>query len=186
MGYSKNGNAFSRIQWLHKKIINNYYPNAMRLAEKFSISHRQAQRDVDYLKKELGAPIAYSAINKGFYYTEQYSLPFVLSSDSDTYLSDAFDMQGDISKSQSGDNFVQLQIPYTATLEIPDKLTALSLKKYIISKEGRNKYLCEFHNVEHFLSVIITSDSCIKIIEPYWIRERLIHLAESAIKNNKF
>ena len=45
--------ANTRIQWLHKKIVNMYYPNAMRLAERFNISHRQAQRDVDYLKKEL-------------------------------------------------------------------------------------------------------------------------------------
>ena len=60
----------TRIQWLHKKILNMYYPNAMRISERFNISHRQAQRDVDYLKNKLGAPIEYSAEHKGFYYTE--------------------------------------------------------------------------------------------------------------------
>ena len=47
-------NANTRIQWLHKKMTMNSYPNAQRLAERFGISHRQAQRDFTYLKKELG------------------------------------------------------------------------------------------------------------------------------------
>ena len=48
-------NANTRIQWLHKKISMNSYPNAQRLAERFGISHRQAQRDLDYLRRELEA-----------------------------------------------------------------------------------------------------------------------------------
>ena len=39
-------NANERIQWLHKRICDGRYPNAMRLSERFGISHRQAQRDV--------------------------------------------------------------------------------------------------------------------------------------------
>ena len=46
-------NANLRIQWFHKKVMDMSYPNAMRLSERFHISHRQAQRDVDYLKKKL-------------------------------------------------------------------------------------------------------------------------------------
>ena len=75
---------------------------------------------------------------------------------------------------------------YTATVEIPDKLSVLSLKNFIISREPRNKYVCEFHNVEQFLSVLITLRSDFKIVEPMWIRERLVKLAENIIKNNKF
>ena len=48
-------NANIRIQWLHKKLTMKSYPNAQRLAERFGISHRQAQRDFDYLRRELGA-----------------------------------------------------------------------------------------------------------------------------------
>ena len=83
MKSSASNSANTRIQWLHKKIANMYYPNAMRLSERFNISHRQAQRDVDYLKKKLGAPLEYSMEHKGYYYSEQYSLPLVLSSDND-------------------------------------------------------------------------------------------------------
>ena len=183
---SVSGNsANTRIQWLHKKIANNYYPNAMRLAERFNISHRQAQRDVDYLKKKLGAPMEYSLEHKGYYYTEQYSLPLVLSSDNDDSLNELADSVSGASM-QAENTFVQMQIPYTATVEIPDKLSVLSLKNFIISKEPRNKYVCEFHNVEQFLSVLITLRSDFKIVEPMWIRERLVKLAENIIKNNKF
>ena len=58
--------ANNRIQWLHKRIADMRYPNANRLAERFGISHRQAQRDVEYLKNTLGAPLAYNAEHRGF------------------------------------------------------------------------------------------------------------------------
>jgi len=185
MKSSSQSSANTRIQWLHKKTANLYYPNAMRLAERFNISHRQAQRDVDYLKKKLGAPLEYSIEHKGYYYTEQYSLPLVLSSDNDDSLSELADNMSGASL-QADSTFVQMQIPYTATIEISDKLSVLSLKSFIISREPRNKYICEFHNVEQFLSVLITLRSDFKIVEPMWIRERLVKLAENIIKNNKF
>ncbi len=174
----------TRIQWLHKKILNMYYPNAMRLSERFDISHRQAQRDVDYLKKKLGAPIEYSAEHKGFYYTEQYSLPFVVSSDNDESLSELTDnITGAEMSAES--TYIQMQIPYTATVDIPDKLSALSFKGFIISKESRTKYICEFHNIEQFLGAFMTLKSDVKIIEPLWLKERLVRMAENIIKNNK-
>ena len=185
MRTSNQTSANTRIQWLHKKIVNMYYPNAMRLAERFNISHRQAQRDVDYLKKELGAPLEYSMTHKGFYYTEQFSLPLVLSSDNDDSMTELSDSMSGASM-QAENTFVQMQMPYTATLEIPDKLSVLNLKNFIISREPRNKYICEFHNVEQFLSVLITLRSDFKIVEPLWIREKLVKLAENIIKNNKF
>ena len=175
--------ANTRIQWLHKKIANMYYPNAMRLAERFNISHRQAQRDVDYLKKKLGAPLEYSIEHKGYFYSEQYSIPLVLSSDNDDSLTELADSMSGASL-QAENTFVQMQIPYTATVEISDKLSVLSLKNFIISREPRNRYICEFHNVEQFLSVLITLRSDFKIVEPMWIRERLVKLAQNIIKNN--
>ena len=183
---SSSGNSANiRIQWFHKKIVNMYYPNAMRLAERFNISHRQAQRDVDYLKKQLGAPLEYSLEHKGYFYSQQYSLPLVLSTDNDDSLSELADSMSGASL-QAEETFVQMQVPYTATLEIPDKLSVLTLKNFIISKEPRNKYVCEFHNVEQFLSVLITLRSDFKIVEPLWIREKLVRLAENIVKNNKF
>ena len=65
----------SRIQWLHRQIFESRYPNAFRISEKFGISHRQAQRDIEYLKTKMNAPMAYDAAKKGFFYTEPFSLP---------------------------------------------------------------------------------------------------------------
>ena len=46
--------ALHRIQWLDSEIRAETYPNARRLAERFEISHRQAQRDFEYLRDSLG------------------------------------------------------------------------------------------------------------------------------------
>ncbi len=185
MSSSSKNAAEVRIQWLHKKIANMYYPNAMRLAERFGISHRQAQRDVDYLKKNLGAPLEYSSEHRGYYYTEQFSLPFVVSSDNDDALSELVDTISG-AEMNAENTFVQMQLPYTATVEITDKLAVISFKAFIISKESRNRYICEFHNIEQFLGAFITLRSDAKIIEPFWLRERLVRMAENIIKNNKF
>lgn len=65
-----------RLQWIDARIRAGKYPNAGELARQFEISHRQALRDFEYLRDSLGAPLAYSAQHRGFYYTaEAYVLP---------------------------------------------------------------------------------------------------------------
>ena len=64
--------AVERIIWLHKRIKDGYYPNAMRLSERFGISHRQAQRDCDYLRRKIGAPIEFDRSRQGYYYTDDF------------------------------------------------------------------------------------------------------------------
>ena len=67
--------AEERIRWLHKRITDGSYPNAVRLSERFGISRRQATRDVEYMRRELGAPVEYDPKRRGFYYSEAFSLP---------------------------------------------------------------------------------------------------------------
>lgn len=65
-----------RLQWIDAEIRVGKYPNARSLAEHFEISRRQALRDFEYLRDSLGAPLAYSAIHRGFFYgDEAYVLP---------------------------------------------------------------------------------------------------------------
>ena len=177
-------NANTRIQWLHKKMTINSFPNAQRLAERFGISHRQAQRDLDYLRRELGAPIAYDNRRKGFYYTEQYTLPVLLSSDNDeSYMPEIFNAeQREIGAEES---IIQMQIPYSATIEIHNKLTALELSSYIIAKEGRNRYICEFHRIEKFIGLLFSMESDFRVVEPYWLRERIVRTAKRVQLNNE-
>ena len=178
-------NANIRIQWLHKKLSMKSYPNAQRLAERFGISHRQAQRDFDYLRRELNAPIAYDNSRKGFYYENPFVLPVLLTSDNDElYIPEVFNVQ---SRQELGadESIIQMQIPYSATVEIKNKLTALELSNYIVAKQPRDRYVCEFHSIERFLGLLLSLDADFRLIEPYWLRERILRSARRVVANNE-
>lgn len=174
--------ANNRIQWFHKRIADMRYPNANRLSERFGISHRQAQRDVEYLKNKLEAPLAYSAEHRGFYYTAEYSLPTYTASESELdYVEAVTGTESHAAKRE----ILQMQIPYTAVLSIPDKLTRLELQQFIVGEESRGNYICEFHSVEMFLGVIFAAEADIMIVKPDWLRHRLLTAANRVLKNNK-
>ena len=172
-------NADKRIQWLHKYIVNMRYPNASRLCERFGISHRQAQRDVTALREEYGAPLAYDAVHRGFYYTEEFSLPAHTKDEGE------FDYVEAVTRGFSQkEDALQLQIPYSAVLRIPDRLTRMELGRFIIGEESRGNYVCEFHSVEMFLGLILASEADITILKPDWLRARLVQSAERVLRNN--
>ena len=176
--------ANTRIQWLHKKMSMKSYPNAQRIAERFGISHRQAQRDLDYLRRELGAPVEYDAKRKGFYYSKPFVLPLLLSSDNDeNYIPEIFNVS-DKNELGADESIIQMQIPYSAVVEIKNKLTALELSNYIVAKEPKNRYVCEFHSIEKFLALLLSLDADFFLVEPYWLRERLLRAAPRVLDNN--
>ena len=178
-----------RIQWLHEELTRNTFPNAARLAERFHISRRQAQRDIDFLKKQLGAPLEYDQRIMGYRYTQPFSLPVSVRNENDVGMSrmpiNPFGRDVPEYGAEADSVIIQGQIPYTATLGITDKLTVLEMRTYIISEEKRGEYLCEFHNIDRFLCAILTARSGICIIEPAWLRDKLLHMAEKAIRNNQ-
>lgn len=176
--------ANERIQWIHKKITANCYPNASHLSEQFDISHRQAQRDVEFLKKELGAPLKYNTAKKGYFYSEDFVLPLIVDTENDTdYQSVLFGLQAynDLAAERS---VTQMQLPYTATLEIQDKMTVMNLRTFIVAEEPRHRYRCEFPSVELFLGILVSSDANIKIISPDWLRQRLVEIAKKILEKN--
>ncbi len=181
-----------RIQWLHDEISRCSYPNASRLAERFHISRRQAQRDIDYLKKELHAPLFYDQRNQGYRYTAAFALPVVIAGENDDlyayarHHADPFrDEGGGLPIPDADHVIIQSQIPYTATLAIKDKLTVLEMRSYIISNEAKGLYLCEFHNIDRFLCAILTARGGIRITEPEWLREKLIQMAQKVLNANQ-
>jgi hypothetical protein len=162
--------AVERIIWLHKRIKDGYYPNAMRLSERFGISHRQAQRDCDYLRRKIGAPVAFDRSRQGYYYTEDFSLPDSIRIEDPRDISDIV-AHADIYGHSDGES-TQIGIPYSALLYIPDKLSALELAPFVTRRVGsKGKYICEFQNIRVFFGALIASDSDIRIIEPAWLRE---------------
>ena len=178
-------NVNIRIQWFHTKITELCYPNAVRLAERFGISHRQAQRDVDHLARVLGAPLVYSAEHKGYYYEEPYTLPVVFATDNDPLATIGQKSLDDPSIYGAEAGVFQMQLPYSATIELCSKLSALELNSYIVKKIKDRTYLCEFHHAEKFLTALLVADADVKVIEPDWLREKLIAAARRVLKNNE-
>ena len=175
-----------RIQWLHNRIASGNYPNENLLAQKFGISRRQAERDVSYMKTELGAPIVYSPKDQGFYYSEEFKLPSTVTTGNDEDYSGITAKFTKELNTNSNNVAVQLQIPHIAELFIPDKLAALELRNFVTSSKPRKHlYICEFHSVELFLGIIMSLNAEIKIISPAWLRERAISSAEKILKSNK-
>lgn len=177
--------ANQRIQWLHRKITEMSYPNAKRLAERFGISHRQAQRDVEFLQLRLGAPLAYDFKRRGYYYTEEFSLPIaVTTANSEEYngvVATAPDLD---SEPQADSTVIQLQLPYSAQIKVADRLTAIEMGGYITERVSDNVYRCEFHSIEKFMSVIMSLEADITVLTPDWLRARLVRAAERIIRNN--
>lgn len=176
-----------RIQWLHEELIRNSYPNAARVAERFHISRRQAQRDIDFMKRQMGAPLEYDQHRQGYRYVAAFLLPLAVTSENDETFArmsaNPFAARPD-DVLEADNVIIQSQIPYTAILAISDKLTVLEMRSYIISEEEKGRYLCEFHNTDRFLCAIMTARSAIRIVEPSWLRDKLIHMAEKALRSN--
>jgi predicted DNA-binding transcriptional regulator YafY len=67
---------YERFLWFHGKVKSRTYPNAGRLADRFEISCRTAQRDIEFMRDRLRAPLTYSCEQKGYLYTDRsFELP---------------------------------------------------------------------------------------------------------------
>lgn len=76
----------SRLTFIDKKIREGNYPNISSLAEEWEVSYKTIQRDIEYLRYQLDAPVQYSAKNRGFFYTEEhYRLPAIDIKESDLF-----------------------------------------------------------------------------------------------------
>ena len=177
--------ANDRIQWLHKKIAGGCYPNASHLSERFEISHRQAQRDVEYLRKDLEAPLEYCTKRKGYYYSEEYMLPLLLESENETDYQDVVSGLRAFNDQSAARSVIQMQLPYSAVLEITDKMTVMNLRAFIVGEQPRHHYLCEFPSVELFLGIAVSSDADIRIVSPDWLRVKLVDFAKRILERNK-
>lgn len=76
--------AYERYYWFHEQIKGNKRPNSKLLADKFEISQKTAQRDIEFMRDRIGAPLEYSHVNRGYYYTDKgYELPPIWLSESE-------------------------------------------------------------------------------------------------------
>ena len=76
----------SRLLFIDREIARGSYPNCSQMASDYEVSAKTIQRDLDYMRYQLDAPIDYSAKHRGYYYTEpNYQLPAISVKESDLF-----------------------------------------------------------------------------------------------------
>ena len=67
-----------RFATIDAAIRSGKFPNAPRLARELEVSLRTVMRDLEFMRDQLGAPIEYHPVKRGFYYTDAgFALPSV-------------------------------------------------------------------------------------------------------------
>jgi predicted DNA-binding transcriptional regulator YafY len=69
--------ALPRICFIDREIASGKFPNTQYLAEKYEgVSVSTIGRDIAFMKDQLGAPVEYDALRRGYYYSEpRYRIP---------------------------------------------------------------------------------------------------------------
>lgn len=76
----------SRLLFIDKEISKGNYPNCSYLADEWEVSSKTIQRDLEYMRYELDAPMEYSAKHRGYYYTEKnFNLPALSMKESELF-----------------------------------------------------------------------------------------------------
>jgi len=119
-------NIYERFVWFDNQVKAQKYPNTTSLSEKFEISTKTAQRDIDFMRDRLRCPLDYDASRKGYRYDDQtFSLPMIyLSSEELSALLVARKMLKDISGGSIGHQISS----------ISDKITNI-LKKHSMAAD---------------------------------------------------
>jgi predicted DNA-binding transcriptional regulator YafY len=77
-GAFKDRPLWRRLQAIHHEIKEGRRPNTSSLAEKLSVSSKTVQRDIEYLRDELAAPLEFDRESNGYRYSRSdYVLPFL-------------------------------------------------------------------------------------------------------------
>lgn len=114
----------ARLLFIDRKIREKRFPNCGSLAAGWEVSISTIQRDLDYMRYQLDAPIEYSAKDRGYFYTEEeYQLPAINIRESDLfaiYLADKL-----LAQYEGTPIYERLQSVFAKIEEcLPDKVSA--------------------------------------------------------------
>jgi predicted DNA-binding transcriptional regulator YafY len=147
--------AYERYLWFHSRIRQNRFPNAGTLAERFEISRKQAQRDIDFFRDRLGAPAEYVPERRGYRYRDgtEYEFPPLWLKEEEL-------------------------LAFLLAMRLASALPDRELKRYL------NKFLEKFTALGIGRSLNI-ADICNKVsvknIEYYRVNERIFHTVVNAL-----
>lgn len=189
-----------RIIWIDEQLRCMRFPDRKSIAEKFEISIRQAARDIEYMKDSLGAPIEYSAVERGYYYQEgsTFKLPAQYITETDRTLlrklADEYAMYGSSEAAQIAGLFQRLTFrpknnqepsedhflrdlyfsntePYLAIVQMKKRETIIRLT-HPYTQAG-DLFEIQFYRSDRLLSELLGSFETFQIIFPNWLKEKL-------------
>jgi predicted DNA-binding transcriptional regulator YafY len=162
---------FHRLIWIDACIRKGGYPNRT-IAGQFEISIRQAQRDVEYLRDSMGAPVGYSSSRNGYYYTDEtFVLPsgFITGEDRTvlSYLAGKYGMAGGERAAQLAELFTRLgggrndSIQGSRTLPVfeADRAQAAVFNLLLKASSGRSKVRMIYRSAR--------DESTVRVFHPY-------------------
>ena len=173
-------NIYERFIWFDDRVRGQKYPNATALAEKFELSTKTAQRDIDFMRDRLLCPLDYDSSQKGYYYNDDtFSLPMIyLSSEELSSLLIARKMLRDISGGFIGDEISSIVDKITnvlskhiATGDKIDDAFSFQLIEYSPAPEQVFKAILEGCLKKRCLSFTYyspaTEEKSGRVVEPY-------------------
>jgi len=60
----------ARMLQLHQRLLSGSFPNCRKLSDELEVSAKTIQRDIEFMRSQLGLPIEYDQLQFGFFYTE--------------------------------------------------------------------------------------------------------------------
>ncbi|MEW6219090.1 MAG: hypothetical protein AB1634_06080 [Thermodesulfobacteriota bacterium] len=64
--------------WFDQRVREGKYPNARHLADEFEVTHKTAQRHIEYFRDRLLAPLVFDHRRRGYSYSQpDFQLPVV-------------------------------------------------------------------------------------------------------------
>lgn len=66
----KSRTPLARMLVIHRRLVDGKYPNCRNLAQAIEVSTKTIQRDLEYMRDQLGLPMEYDRGRRGYCYTE--------------------------------------------------------------------------------------------------------------------
>lgn len=60
-----------RVLEIHKTVRAARYPNCSTLAKEIEVTPKTIQRDINFMRDQLGLPLEYHSTKHGYYYTQE-------------------------------------------------------------------------------------------------------------------